>query len=101
MYRNNNNFSIFCRKLDSLTFLPENKVLEVMDFLRTIMPPDAIDLVDYFDTTYIHGSYRSVQHNPNNGIRLQNIATLYPPSIWNFYQTTLDNGHRINNKTEG
>jgi len=99
MYRNNNDFSIFCRKLDSLAFLPENKVLEGMDFLRTIMPPEATDLVDYFDTTYVHGSYRSVQHN--HGIRLRNIAPLYPPSIWNVYQTTLDNGHRTNNETEG
>ncbi|KAF0690785.1 FLYWCH-type domain-containing protein, partial [Aphis craccivora] len=61
----------------------------------------ALDLVDYFDTTHVHGSYRSVQYNPNNGIRLQNIAPLYPPSIWNVYQTTLDNGHRTNNETEG
>jgi len=46
MYRNNNNFSIFCRKLDSLAFLPENRVLEGIDFLRTIVPPEAIGLVD-------------------------------------------------------
>ncbi|KAF0758215.1 FLYWCH-type domain-containing protein, partial [Aphis craccivora] len=25
----------------------------------------------------------------------------YPPSIWNVYQTTLDNGHCTNNETEG
>ncbi|XP_026804993.1 uncharacterized protein LOC113548350 [Rhopalosiphum maidis] len=89
------------RKLDSLAFLPEKKVLEGMDFLRTIMPPEATGLVNYFDTTYVHGSYRSVQHNPNNGIRLRNIAPFYPPSIWNVYQTILDNGHRTNNETEG
>ncbi|KAF0765820.1 FLYWCH-type domain-containing protein [Aphis craccivora] len=47
IYGNNSDFSIFCRKLDSLAFLPENKVLEGMDFLRTIMPPEATDLVDY------------------------------------------------------
>jgi len=40
MYRNNNDFSIFCRKLDSLAFLSDHKVLEGMDFLRTIMAPD-------------------------------------------------------------
>ncbi|KAF0766873.1 FLYWCH-type domain-containing protein [Aphis craccivora] len=73
-------------KLDSLAFLPENKVLERMDFLRMIMSPEATDLVDYF--AYIT-------------IKLRNIAPLYPPSIWNVYQTTLDNGHRTNNETEG
>ncbi|KAL4103709.1 hypothetical protein QTP88_019053 [Uroleucon formosanum] len=77
-------------------FLPENKVLEGIDFLRIIMPSEAIDLVDYFDITYVYGSYRSVQYNPNIGIRLRNI----PPSIWNVLQTTLDNGHRTNNQTE-
>ncbi|KAF0732232.1 FLYWCH-type domain-containing protein [Aphis craccivora] len=102
MYRNNSDFSIFCRKhSSSLAFLPENKVLEGIDFLRTITDCKITDLVDYFDTTYVHKSYRSVQYNPNNGIRFRNIAPLYPPSIWNVYQTTLDNGHRTNNKTKG
>jgi len=39
------------------------------------MPLEAIDLIYYFATTYVHGSYRSVQYNPNNGIRLRNSNT--------------------------
>jgi len=55
MYRNNNNFSIFCRKLNSQAFLPENKILEGIDFSRTDMPPQATDFVNYyFDTKYAH-----------------------------------------------
>jgi len=97
MYRNKNNFSIFCRKLDSPAFLPENKVYEGIDFLKTIIPLEVTDLADNFNTIYVHGSHRSVQYNLNNGIRLQNI----PPSIWYVHQTTLDNGHRTNNQTKG
>lgn len=54
LYKNDDKFSLFCRKLDSLAFLPKNRVLEGINFLRTIMPHKATDLVNYFDSMYLY-----------------------------------------------
>jgi len=53
MYKNNNDFSIFCRKLESLALLPENKVLEGMNFLY----PIALLSVALLSVAFLSGYY--------------------------------------------
>ncbi|MPC69143.1 hypothetical protein E2C01_063358 [Portunus trituberculatus] len=54
-------FRRFCSMLDGLAFLPTEEVNEGMEHLKTVTPAEAAELVDYFDTTYVSGSYRSQQ----------------------------------------
>ena len=48
--------------LDNLAFLPVHEVEAGMAHLRTIMPDDQLlDLVDYFDATYVPGTRRKIK----------------------------------------
>ena len=50
--------------LDGLAFLPLNDILDGMPFLRTNLPqdpPEAEDLLAYFDRTYVSGQYRPIR----------------------------------------
>lgn len=74
-YHSNQGVRLFCGMLDGLAVLPTNEVLEGMVYLKTISPPEAEKLVDYFDTTYVFGGYRSRQLEDSQGVRLR----LVPP----------------------
>lgn len=60
MYRENDEFMLFCGQVDSLAFLPVFDIFEGMSHLRKIMPEEAHDLVEYFDQTYVNGTYRRI-----------------------------------------
>ena len=50
--------------LDGLAFLPLDEVNNGMDFLKANTPEGLEDLVQYFDSTYVSGSYRRIQPPP-------------------------------------
>src|SRR5580698_10155601 len=58
MYKQVNEFRLFCGQLDALALLPVDEVPAGMTYLRTIAPPAAADVIEYFDTTYVSGTYR-------------------------------------------
>ena len=55
-------FKLFCGQLDALAFLPIDDIPAGMLYLREITPPPphAEPLVDYFDQTYVTGTYTTV-----------------------------------------
>jgi hypothetical protein len=58
-------FRLFCGMVDGLAFLPVPDLTNGIHLLRTLCPddpPEAVELLDYFDSTYIIGRLR--QHNP-------------------------------------
>lgn len=57
MYRKNIKMSKFCGKIGGLAFLPINDVKEGMVYLHTIILHDAEPLLDYFDPTYVNGTF--------------------------------------------
>jgi len=52
---------LFCRILDCLAFLPEEDVPEGMIYLRENIPDGFEPLLQYFDNTYVFGSYCQIQ----------------------------------------
>jgi len=99
IYKKDGNFRKFCGMLDGLAFLPQDKVLDGMACLKEIMPPDAEDLLTYFDSYYVNGSYRRV--GSASTLHFRKIPPIFSPSTWNVHNTTLVGGHRTNNMTEG
>ena len=95
-YREDETIRIFCGKLDGLAFLPLDRVSEGMELLKQQMPEQMADVVTYFDSTYVTGSYRSV---PGQGglLRLRRTAPRFPPPTWNVHEATMGDGHRTNN----
>jgi len=57
-YKDNEDLRLFCDMMDGLAFLPLENDLVGMAYLRTCTPPEAEDLLDYFNSTYDTGTSR-------------------------------------------
>ena len=72
-YRDDEDFKLFCGQLDALAFLPIEDIPEGITYIRTITPIDAEGLVDYFDQTYVTGTFRRAgipRNGPDGGALL-------------------------------
>ncbi|KAG1651690.1 hypothetical protein GQR58_026831 [Nymphon striatum] len=52
LYKNNEDVKLYCGMLDGLAFLPEDKVVRGMDYLKESAPEELTDLLTYFDFVY-------------------------------------------------
>lgn len=83
-YREEADLKHFCGMLDGLAFLKMDDVPEGMDFIRQNVPDGLDDLVDYFDSTYVTGSYRRVRGPAADGpVRIRRVPPRFPALIWN------------------
>ena len=62
-------------------------------------PHDFDDLVSYFDSTCVSGTFRAIA-SPGQTVILRNIPRRYPLATWNMNETTLHDGSRTNNLYE-
>ena len=104
-YTENGSFRHFCGMLDGLAFLPLSDVTEGMQYLRNLDEEYTDDLLDYFDHTYVSGSFRWIQRPALPGedqptIRLRKMPPLFPPQMWNVHNATLRGDARTNNLCE-
>ena len=101
-YKEDAELKHFCGMIDALAFLPVSDVDDGMAFLKENVPEEVIPLLNYFDSTYVSGSYRSVRRpGENSQCRVRRIPPLFPPSLWNVHDATLTGGDRTNNHCEG
>jgi hypothetical protein len=73
--------------------LPVPDLTNGIHLLRTLCPderPEAAELLDYFDSTYISGRLR--QQNPVQiqavGLVLRRSPPMFPPAIWNVHDAS-------------
>ena len=59
MYKEDNEFRLFCGQLDALAFLPLWEVHEGIQYIKQTISEAAEPLVDYFDRTYDSGHHNS------------------------------------------
>ncbi len=88
----------FCGMVDGL--LPVDDVKSGMEALKDVAPDGTQGLVDYFDTTYVSGGYRSVKTQTGT-IKFRRAAPSFSPVIWNVHEATLQDSHKTNNQCEG
>jgi hypothetical protein len=102
LYRGDEEFRLFCGQLDALALLPPSQVREGMAYLKGIAPDAAIDLVTYFDSTYVSGPLRKrAAYQQGIVMRLRRSPPLFPPEVWNVHDATMTNESRTNNVCEG
>jgi len=77
----------------ALAFVPVPDVVDAFEELYQTIDPRLKPVFDYFDDTYIRG--RQIRG------RTQCTPPLYPISLWNQYEATLNGLHRTNNVSEG
>ncbi|XP_076051605.1 uncharacterized protein LOC143031528 [Oratosquilla oratoria] len=98
-YREDEEFRLFVGKIFGLAFLPVDYVKEGLNHLSSVVPDDALELLGYFDATYVNGGYRTVRA-PNGVVRLKRINPLYSIELWNVNHATLTGSARTNNICE-
>ena len=86
--------------IDAVAFLPVNDVVLGIAFLRQNLHPRprAVELLDYFDNTYVRGVMNQ-QLRPANRAARRN-APMFPPAVWNVHTATLNDDPRTNNVCE-
>ena len=106
LYKNDDDFRVFCGMMDGLAFLPVPDLTNGIHLLRTLCPddpPEAAELLDYFDSTYISGRLRQQNPAQNQAVRLvlTRSPPMFPPAIWNVHDATFNGDARTNNMCEG
>ena len=86
--------------IDAIAFLPVNDVALGVAYLRQNMHPHprAVELLDYFDDTYVRGTMNDRLRAANRPA--QRNAPLFPPALWNVHTATLNDNPRTNNVCE-
>ena len=67
LYKEDSDFRHFCGMIDGLAFHPGEDVEEGMAYLKDNVPYDGAPLLDYFDVTYVPGTYRTIRCPAENG----------------------------------
>lgn len=102
-YYTDDQFKLFCGVLDGLAFLLLTDLTAGMTFLKGCTPEGAESLVEYFDSTYVAGSFRRIQRpGPNQMIRIRfrRRPPTFAPELWKVHDLTLRNEDRTNNFCE-
>jgi len=85
--------------IDSLAFLPLERVYEGKEFLKQTNILEVNELLNYvFDITYVNGTYKRIGAGMN--IKLRKTKPLFLPKTWNVFEATLNNEYRTNNICE-
>ncbi|XP_064468575.1 uncharacterized protein LOC135380414 [Ornithodoros turicata] len=96
-YREDEGLRLLVSMLDALAFLPVPEVEDGFRLLRSVEPADVGELVMYFETNYVLGSYRNVPRR-NGNVTLRRVPPRFPPEVWNVHDATMADGHRTNNQ---
>uniref|UniRef100_A0A1I8AZ57 MULE domain-containing protein n=1 Tax=Meloidogyne hapla TaxID=6305 RepID=A0A1I8AZ57_MELHA len=89
-YNNSPEFSIHCKMIVSLAFIPQHDLIEALTILENYLPMELEPILSYFTNTYI-GRIR------NNMTR---APPIFVPSSWNVYTRTINNEDKTNNFCE-
>jgi hypothetical protein len=72
--------------LDALALLPLHELDNGMTFIRNNAPAALVDLVTYFDATYVNGPFRPLPAAQQQGpVRLRRMPPLFPRELWNVH----------------
>ena len=92
LYNSDANFANFVGMLDALALLPPSDVERGMTCIQNVCHPEAEELVQYFDETYVNGRRRGRNGRPTGAV--------FPPAVWNQHIATLNGESRTNNFAE-
>ena len=65
-YGTDENFSLLIRHIPALAFLPSNEIPSAFDELKTNIPPEANEIMEWFENYYVYGrARRTLRRNGN------------------------------------
>ncbi|GBB96719.1 hypothetical protein RclHR1_28100001 [Rhizophagus clarus] len=81
-YGTNENLSLMLRHLFALAFLPSNEIPMAFDTLKSRMPPETNNVVQWFEENYVHGEMQQQLQNENV---THTSPPLFPPHLWSVH----------------
>ena len=99
LYGTEESFSTLIRCIPCLAFLPHAEILNTFNILKTLFPPEAEIILNWFDKYYVNSS---MKQRPNGRVVVQ--LPLFPPDMWSVHdnemnvfqrtQTPIESWHR-------
>lgn len=86
--------------LDALALLPVEDIDEGFEMINATAPASLTFLVDYFDSNYVNGPYRSTP-TAAGGVHMVRVPPRFPRDLWNVHEQTIAGEDRTNNLCEG
>lgn len=90
--------------MDCLAFLPIEDIPAGMRLLTGKCPEEGVPLLNYFNQTYVSGTYVQRRFDPQERtprLIMKRIPPRFPPQIWNIHQATLNDDPKTKNLREG
>jgi len=78
LYGSDESFSLKIRQMVALAFMPPHDIPGAFDELKSEMPPEAMEVVQWFEDNYVHGRVRRQLRNGN----VLRAEPLFPPQLW-------------------
>jgi hypothetical protein len=82
-YGTNENLSLMLRHLFALAFLPPNEIPMAFDALKSRMPPETNDVVQWFEENYVHGKVQLQLQNEY----VTHVSPTFPPQLWSVHDS--------------
>jgi hypothetical protein len=91
-YKKDNDFALHMRHLSALAFVPVDDVVRAFETLcdANIIPPEATDILDYFEDTWVGRPHRRSRRPPK-----------FPIKMWNCSRVAAKSMPKTNNAVEG
>ena len=104
-YYASEDFRLFCGMIDGLAFLPMETLTDGVRLLRNLCPDEPVEaasLLEYFDSTYVSGNLRrGVAPDDVLRVVMRRGQPMFPPTVWNMHDATVNGDPRTNNVSEG
>jgi hypothetical protein len=96
-YGTDENFSLLIRHIPALAFLPPNEIPAAFNELKTNMPAEANEIMEWFENYYVHGRARRTLRRNENVVR---YPPLFPPLLWSITDNIEHNFSRTQNSVK-
>lgn len=95
-YGTDEDFNLKLRHLLALAFLPSNEIPDAFDLLKSLLIPDASELLDWFEQNYVYGRIKRTARNKTQ----TRTILLFPPIFWSVHDSIAKGIPRTQNLLE-
>jgi hypothetical protein len=96
-YGKDKEFSLKLRQIIALAFLPPSEIPGAFDELKSTIPEEASEIMQWFENNYVHGRIQRIMRGGN----VSCTAPLFSPIFWSVFEQMELGIPRTQNRVEG
>jgi hypothetical protein len=96
-YGEDEKFSLKLRQIIALAFFPSTEIPGAFDELKSTIPKEAFEIMQWFENNYVHGRIRRIMRGGN----VSRTAPFFPPTFWSVFERIELGILRTQNRIEG